>query len=116
MSFPYERPRRLRRSERLRRWCARRRLSPDDFIYPLFVVPGDGVRHEIASMPGNYHLSVDELGARGRGGRELGIPGVILFGLPASQGRASARRPTPTTASCSRPSRAIRKTPAASCW
>ena len=60
MAFPGERPRRLRRGERLRRLVRETRLTPDRLIYPLFVVPGRGVRREIGSLPGCFHLSVDE--------------------------------------------------------
>jgi porphobilinogen synthase len=58
------------------------RLAPQDFIYPLFVTPGRGVRKEISSMPGNYHLSVDQVEEEVREVAELGIPAVLLFGLP----------------------------------
>jgi porphobilinogen synthase len=57
-------------------------LSVDHFIYPLFVVPGAGVRHEIQSMPGNFHLSTDRLLEEVKEAQDLGIPAVILFGLP----------------------------------
>ena len=57
-------------------------LSPDDFIYPLFVGPGKGVKQRISSLPGQFHFSVDEARARGRGVANLGIPAVILFGVP----------------------------------
>src|SRR3989304_10187448 len=82
MSFPPTRHRRLRRNELLRSFVQETRLSPRSFIYPLFVVPGSGVRQEIASMPGNYRYSVDQLGAECRAGAGLGIPAVILFGIP----------------------------------
>ena len=82
MSFPTTRHRRLRRSELLRSLVHETRLSPRSFIYPLFVVPGSGVRQEIASMPGNYRYSVDQLGAECREVAGLGIPAVILFGIP----------------------------------
>src|SRR5262245_5671184 len=82
MAFPSERPRRLRRSERLRRLVRETRLTPDRLIYPLFVVPGRSVRREIGSLPGCYHLSVDESAREAREVEELGIGGVILFGLP----------------------------------
>ncbi len=84
-SFPAVRPRRLRRTEALRRLVRETTISPGDFIYPLFVVHGKGVREEIPSMPGVYHLSTDLLPAEVESLRELGIPGVILFGLPASK-------------------------------
>jgi porphobilinogen synthase len=57
-------------------------LSPDNFIYPLFVCPGKNVRKEISSMPGQYHLSVDQLAAEAEAIAKLGIPAVILFGIP----------------------------------
>ncbi|MBI4505319.1 MAG: porphobilinogen synthase [Chloroflexi bacterium] len=75
--------RRLRRSEALRTLVRETELSPRDFIYPLFVVHGRGVHEEIASMPGCYHMSCDVLAAEVREVAALGIPGVILFGLPA---------------------------------
>jgi porphobilinogen synthase len=61
------------------------RLSPEGFVYPLFVVPGEGVREEIVSMPGQFHLSVDQLAREAEELRSLGIPAVMLFGLPASK-------------------------------
>jgi porphobilinogen synthase len=85
MSFPYERPRRLRRTERLRTMVRETTLSPANLIYPLFVTPGDGVRHEIASLPGCFHLSVDEVAREAEEVEKLGIAGVILFGLPSSK-------------------------------
>ena len=85
MAFPGERPRRLRRGERLRRLVRETRLTPDRLIYPLFVVPGRGVRREIGSLPGCFHLSVDESAREAREVAELGIGGVILFGLPEAK-------------------------------
>jgi porphobilinogen synthase len=82
MSFPENRPRRLRRSESLRRMVRETTLSPDNFIYPLFVVPGKGVRREIESLPEQYYLSVDELPREAEEIAKLGIPSVLLFGLP----------------------------------
>ena len=82
MSFPDERPRRLRRGERLRAMVRETRLSPEQLIYPLFVVPGEGVRREIPSLPGCFHLSADEVAREAREVEALGIAGVILFGLP----------------------------------
>src|SRR5688500_10656158 len=58
------------------------RLSVDHFIYPLFVVPGHGIRHEIQSMPGNFHLSIDRLLEEVKEVQDFGIPAIILFGLP----------------------------------
>ncbi len=83
--FPIARPRRLRQSETLRRLVRETTLAADDFIYPLFVVHGRGVREEIPSMPDNYHLSVDKLAAEADELQSLGIPGVLLFGLPAAK-------------------------------
>ncbi len=80
--FPITRFRRLRRSPALRSLVQETRLSVQDLVYPLFVCPGKGVRREIPSMPGNFHLSIDRLVEECREVRELGIPGVILFGLP----------------------------------
>ena len=77
--------RRLRRTEALRRLVRETRLSPEDFVYPLFVVHGSGVRNAIPSMPGQAQLSVDQLAAEARELRDLGIPAVLLFGIPASK-------------------------------
>src|SRR3990172_4790609 len=85
MSFPTTRLRRLRRSELLRSLVQETRLAPQNFIYPLFVCPGAGIKREISSMPGNYHFSVDRLGGGGRGGAGLGVPAVLLFGIPESK-------------------------------
>ncbi|HEY7467662.1 MAG TPA: porphobilinogen synthase [Dehalococcoidia bacterium] len=81
----FRRFRRLRRSEALRRLVAETRLDARDFVYPLFVTHGRGVRDEIASMPGQYQLSVDQLAAEARELRELNVPAVLLFGLPAAK-------------------------------
>jgi len=80
--FPLYRPRRTRRTETLRRMVRETLLSPDHLIYPLFAVHGKGVRKEISSMPGVFHLSVDGIVAECREAWALGIPSVILFGLP----------------------------------
>jgi len=77
------RPRRLRRLDNLRRLVRETRLSADDLVYPLFVVHGQGIREEIDSMPGTYHWSLDLLPAEAEEIAGLGIPGVILFGIPA---------------------------------
>jgi len=82
MSFPLERGRRLRRSERLRSLVRETRLSPAQLIYPLFVAPGSRLRREIPSLPGCFHLSVDEAAREAQEVERLGIAGVILFGLP----------------------------------
>ncbi len=80
--FPKVRPRRLRRTEALRRMVRETRLSADNFIYPLFVRPGHDVREEIPSMPGQYRLSLDRLPEEAEAVARLGIPAVLLFGLP----------------------------------
>jgi porphobilinogen synthase len=82
MSFPETRPRRLRRTEGLRRMVRETTLSVDNLMYPLFVCPGKGVRKEIASLPGQFHLSLDQLAREAETIAKLGIPSVILFGLP----------------------------------
>jgi porphobilinogen synthase len=82
MAFPTTRLRRLRRTDSLRSLVRETRLTPDGLIYPLFVCPGEGVRKEIRSMPGNYNLSVDEAVKEAREAKSLGLPGIILFGLP----------------------------------
>jgi len=85
MSYPDERPRRLRKSERLRAMVRETTLTPASLIYPLFVTPGEGVRREIASLPGCHHLSVDQVAREAEVVEKLGIGGVILFGLPAAK-------------------------------
>ena len=82
MSFPETRSRRLRRTPAIRRLVRETTLAPDNFIYPLFVCPGKGIRREIASLPGQFHFSVDEIAREAESVARLGIPGVILFGLP----------------------------------
>ncbi|WP_027338869.1 porphobilinogen synthase [Halonatronum saccharophilum] len=76
------RPRRLRSSDAIRSLVRETRLGVDDLIYPLFVVEGEGVREEISSLPGNYHLSIDRLLDEVEEVASLGIKGVILFGIP----------------------------------
>jgi porphobilinogen synthase len=82
MYFPIFRSRRLRASEQHRRLIRETRLSVDDLIYPLFVIHGRGVRNEITSMPGVAQLSVDLLVKEAQEVYNLGIPAVILFGIP----------------------------------
>jgi porphobilinogen synthase len=82
MAFPVTRMRRLRRSEPLRSLVRETRLSPESFVYPMFVCPGEGVRKEVRSMPGVCNLSVDEAVKEAREAKSLGVPAVILFGLP----------------------------------
>jgi porphobilinogen synthase len=85
MSFPTERPRRLRQGERLRAMVRETTLSPVHLIYPLFVAPGKGRRREIPSLPGCFHLSADEAAREAEEVEKLGIGGVILFGLPSAK-------------------------------
>src|SRR5260221_1273164 len=85
VSFPSERPRRLRRTERLRAMVRETRVTPESLVYPLFVVPGEGLRREIPSLPGCFHLSVDETAREAQEVESLGIGGVILFGLPVAK-------------------------------
>src|ERR1700749_3443691 len=85
MSFPISRPRRLRKNEAFRSLVRETRLTPAGFIYPLFVCPGEGVRKEVKSMPGVFNLSVDEAVKEARETRSLGVPAVILFGLPEAK-------------------------------
>src|SRR5947208_5781475 len=81
--FPTARPRRLRYNPLVRELVRETALSPRDLILPLFVRPGQGVRKEIASMPGNYQLSVDALVAEVGSALDKGIAAFILFGIPA---------------------------------
>jgi porphobilinogen synthase len=82
MAFPVTRLRRLRRTAELRNLVCETRLTPDAFVYPMFVCPGEGVRKEVRSMPGVFNLSVDEAVKEAQEVRVLGVPSVILFGLP----------------------------------
>src|SRR5690349_3677047 len=81
--FPTVRPRRLRHNPLVRALVRETALAPDDFILPLFVRPGKGVKKEIASMPGNFQLSVDRLAEEVGGALDLGVKAFILFGIPA---------------------------------
>jgi porphobilinogen synthase len=82
MSFPETRPRRLRRTGALRRLIRETTLDAGNFIFPLFVCPGTAIRREISSLPGQFHFSVDEVVREAQEVAGLGIPAVILFGLP----------------------------------
>ena len=82
MPFPLYRPRRLRESPLLRSMVRETTLRADDFVYPLFAVHGRGVREAIGSMPGQYRLSIDELLKECKDAASMGIPAVLLFGLP----------------------------------
>ncbi|NCJ07384.1 porphobilinogen synthase [Synechococcales cyanobacterium C] len=83
--FPNHRPRRLRTHPQLRRMVQEHTLSPRDLIYPLFAVPGEGIAQEVTSMPGVYQLSVDKVVEEAKQTYDLGIPAIILFGIPESK-------------------------------
>ena len=85
MKFPEYRGRRMRGSENIRRMVRETTVSPDNFIYPMFVTFGKNVKDEISSMPGNYRLSVDNLSAEVKEVASLGIPAIILFGIPETK-------------------------------
>src|SRR3977135_3038186 len=85
MAFPANRLRRLRRTETLRALVRETRLTPESLVYPLFVCPGTGIRKEVRSMPGVFNLSVDEAVKEVRETRALGVPSIILFGLPENK-------------------------------
>ncbi len=85
MGFPLHRPRRTRQSDAWRRMVRETRLSPDALIYPLFVVPGRGVRHPVQSMPGVSQLSVDEVVKDAKAAAALGVPAVLLFAAPSEK-------------------------------
>ncbi|MFN8005593.1 MAG: porphobilinogen synthase [Terriglobia bacterium] len=89
METPYYRPRRLRKTEVLRSMVRETRLAVDQLIFPLFVCPGENVRKEVSSMPGNFNLSVDETVKECMLVHSLGIPAVLLFGLPSSKDEAA---------------------------
>ena len=80
--FPTHRPRRLRTTDTLRQMVRETTLTPKDFIYPLCAVPGAGIAQEVKSMPGVYQLSVDKIVAEAKEVYALGIPSIILFGIP----------------------------------
>ncbi len=85
MHYPLYRPRRLRKSEELRRMTRETRLSIDSLVYPLFVIPGKKMKKPILSMPGNFQMSADNIVEEVRKTKGLGIPAVILFGIPESK-------------------------------
>jgi porphobilinogen synthase len=80
--FPNQRPRRLRQNPMLRRMTAETIVTVNDFIYPLFAVPGEGISQEVKSMPGVYQLSIDKIVEEAKEVYDLGIPSIILFGIP----------------------------------
>jgi porphobilinogen synthase len=85
MTFPAQRPRRLRRSEALRGLVRETRLTAAGLIYPMFVCPGSKVRQEVSSMPGVHQQSADQIVEECKEVEQLGLPGVILFGLPETK-------------------------------
>ena len=85
MQFPEYRARRLRKNENFRRLIRETKLSVDDLVYPLFAVPGKSVKKPITSMPGQFQLSVDYIAKEAQKMRDLGIPAVLLFGIPAKK-------------------------------
>jgi porphobilinogen synthase len=85
MAFPINRMRRLRRTQRLRDLVRETRLSAESMIYPIFVCPGQKVRTEVSSMPGQYNLSVDNAVQVAREAEKAGIAGILLFGIPAEK-------------------------------
>src|SRR5713101_3803197 len=90
MAFPVTRLRRLRRNEQIRSLVRETRLSPQSLVYPLFVCPGEGIRKPVTSMPGVFNLSVDEAVKEASTAYGLGIPAVILFGLPEQKDTAAS--------------------------
>jgi porphobilinogen synthase len=98
VTFPLERPRRLRRTEAIRGMVRETRLTTRGFVYPMFVCTGKGIRNEISSMPGVYLQSVDCLVEECREVESLGIPSVILFGVPESKDERGTESSSPTGA------------------
>jgi len=85
MSYMIHRPRRLRRTDAIRSLVRETRLAPENFVLPLFVCPGTGVRREISSMPGVFNLSIDEVTKDVAAAQDTGVRSIILFGLPESK-------------------------------
>ena len=90
MAFPTQRLRRTRRTATLRGLVRETRLSPSDFVYPIFVTVGEDVRRPVSSMPGVFQLSINHAVAEAKRVHELGIPGVLLFGIPAEKDEAAS--------------------------
>ena len=82
MLFPEYRPRRMRQTSALRKMIRETILSPSDFIFPLFAVEGKNIKNPIPSMPGQFQLSVENIASEAAKAYKLGIPGIILFGIP----------------------------------
>jgi porphobilinogen synthase len=85
MQFPEYRARRLRKNENFRRLIRETKLSVDDLVYPLFAVPGKNFKKPISSMPGQFQLSVDNIAKEAQKAHDLGIPAVLLFGIPVKK-------------------------------
>jgi porphobilinogen synthase len=98
MSFPTHRPRRLRRSEALRAFVRETRLTTSGLVYPMFACPGKSVRTEVSSMPGVYQQSPDKIVEECREVADLGIPAVILFGLPEHKDETGSEAADPNAA------------------
>src|SRR5690348_6361505 len=98
MTFPIHRPRRLRRSEALRGFVRETHRSTSGLIYPMFACPGKGVRTEVSSMPGVYQQSHDRIVEECREVADLGIPAVILFGLPEHKDETGSEAADPNAA------------------
>jgi porphobilinogen synthase len=96
MTFPLERPRRLRRTEALRGMVRETRLTTRGFVYPMFVCPGTNVRNEVSSMPGVHQQSVDRFLEECREVESLGIPAIILFGVPEQKDERGSEAWSPT--------------------
>ncbi len=108
MTFPTHRPRRLRRTEALRGFVRETQLTPSGLVYPLFACPGNKVRLEVNSMPGVYQQSPDQIAEECREAADLGVPGVILFGL-AKNKDATGSEAAAATGAVQRSIEAIRK-------
>ena len=90
MAFPQQRLRRTRRTGGLRGLVRETELSPEDFVYPIFVTVGEDVRNPVASMPGVFQLSINHALEEARRAHDLGIPGVLLFGIPEEKDEAAS--------------------------
>ena len=96
MPFPIQRPRRLRSNSAIRKIVRETSISPDDFVYPLFVTFGKGIRKKISSMPGCFQISVDGIAKEAEKVYKLGIPAVILFGIPEHKDENGSEGYSPT--------------------
>lgn len=95
MAFPVQRPRRLRSTPAIRSLVRETRLAPDQFILPLFVCPGEGIRRPIASMPGNAQLSIDLLLHEADECLSLGLGGILVFGIPETKDESATQAYAP---------------------